>query len=118
MKRPSKQDFETFKREFLRCVSLLELGEWEIRFNFTLLDHNNYAEINSDPGCCVAEVTLNKDPLTGLNLKHFDVKNIARHEVGHLFVSRLQSMGRDRFVVPDMFNDEVERIATTLEKIL
>lgn len=116
-RKPTLRDFEIFKKEFLRCIALLELGEWHIFFEFRPVE-GCYAELTWEADAYTATVTLNNVAQTGINARDFDPKRHARHEAAHLFIARLQSIGKWRFVIPDMFTAESERIARTLEKIL
>lgn len=115
--KPSLKDFEVFKKEFIRCVHLLELGEWHVFFEFRAIE-DSYAELTWEADTYTATVSLTNTTQTGVNGRDFDPKRHARHEAAHLFIARLQSIGKWRFVIPDMFTAESERIARTLEKIL
>lgn len=117
-RRPNKKDFEAFKREFLRCVDLLEVGEWAIFFKFEVFREDNFADIEVDCDGSWAVVRLNKTTLTKDVASRFDPKRSGRHEAAHLFIARLAYHGACRYVIPDMFYTEKERIARTLEKIL
>lgn len=117
IRKPTRQDFKVFKEEFNRCITLLELGEWHIFFEFRALE-GSYAELTWQADEYTATVTLTNDTQTGVNARDFDPKRHARHEAAHLLIARLESIGKWRFVQPDMFTAESERIARILEKIL
>ena len=117
-RKPTRKDFEKFKAEFMRCVDLLNLNDWNITFLFEILD-DNLAQISTQSDEFLATVSLSSNTLKGkADVSSFNVKQIARHEVAHLFHARLRYTGKSRFVRPDDFYEEDERLSRVMEKIL
>ncbi len=115
--KPTRADFEKFKAEFLRCVDLLNLNDWRIVFAFKPI-HACYAEIETFSDSFTAVVTFNNNRLGDDAMLGYDPKRTARHEAGHLFFARLEYIGRQRFVRPDDFSEESERLCRVMETLL
>ena len=115
--KPTRKDFEQFKVEFLRCVDLLCLNDWHIAFAFQPLD-GRYAEITTQSCDFIATVIFNNKVVGEDGMISYDPKRTARHEVAHLFHARLQYIGRCRYVRPDDFSEESERLCRVMETLL
>ncbi len=115
--KPTRKDFEQFKAEFLRCVDLLNLNDWRITFSFKPLD-DSYAVIETWSDSFTAIVAFNTKRFTDEAALGFDPKRTARHEAGHLFHARLAYIGRQRYVRPDDFLEESERLCRVMETLL
>lgn len=113
----TRKDFGQFKAEFLRCVDLLNLNDWLITFKFEPLD-NSYAMIETWSDRFSASVTFNSETIGDHGVDAFNPKRHARHEAGHLFLARMQYIGRQRYVRPDDFEEESERMCRVMERIL
>lgn len=113
----NKEDFEKFRTEFLRCVKVLNLSDWHVDFSFEPLK-DNYAQIETQPELFMALVKFNSSRLGRIDSKFFDPELLARHEVSHLFHSRLIYFGKCRFIIPDTFSEEDERLCRVMEKLL
>lgn len=116
-RKPTKQDFEEFRAEFLRCVRILILDDWRITFEFKPID-DSFAEITIDSQGFSAWVTFNSKVMDKDQLSSYNPKRTARHEVSHLFHARLKYIGRCRFVRPDDFDEEDERLCRVMETLL
>lgn len=115
--KPTRKDFEQFEAEFLRCVDILSLTDWNITFLFDSLDQY-YADMKIWSHNFLATATLNNSRIDDISQHAYDPKRIARHEVGHLFHARLQYIGKERYVRPDDFVEESERLARVMETLL
>lgn len=115
--KPTRADFEKFKAEFMRCVDLLNLNDWHVVFEFRTLD-DSYAILETQSDQFLAVATFNSRPIDAGEKLGFDPKRTARHEAGHLFHTRLKFIGKSRYVRPDDFYEESERLARIMEKVL
>lgn len=115
--KPTPKEFEQFKAEFLRCVDLLNLNDWKIIFAFKEISAC-YAEIETYSDSFTAAVVFNRNFLSADAMLGFDPKRTARHEVGHLFHARLKYIGMQRYVRPDDFEEESERLCRVMETLL
>ena len=117
--KPTTKDFETFKREFLRCIEILNLNDWRLSIDFIVIGDGCFADVFYDTDAHTAHVRFAKDTLTSLSdCSIYDPKATARHECCHVFTATLERLGRCRYVIPDQFGAEVERMARVLEKLL
>ena len=115
--KPTRKDFEKFKAEFMRCADLLNLGDWLINILFEPLN-DRFAEIEDQPADFLATVVFNSKVISKDNVAGYDPKRTARHEATHLFHARLEYIGRCRYVRPDDFAEESERLCRVMEKLL
>ena len=115
--KPTRKEFEQFKAEFLRCVDLLNLNDWKIVFAFKPISAC-YAEIETYSDSFTAVVAFNSNRLDDDTMLGFNPKRTARHEAAHLFHARLKYIGMQRYVRPDDFKEESERLCRVMETLL
>jgi hypothetical protein len=108
-----KKEFDVFKEEFNKWYEKLGLYEWKIYFQYEPIE-DCFADIIWNIDDKVATVRLNSDDCGKLR----DVKQCAKHEVLHLLIAKLQSLGKDRFAMETAFYEETEGIVHKLEKFI
>lgn len=92
---------------------MFSLGEYTITFERKKLT-DCYAKINAEAEGCIAAVTVS-------DMKEWTdemVDLVAKHECIHLLLTRLTEIGSRRFVSQDEIDNENERVACILEKLL
>ena len=113
--RVTEEEFELFKSECLRLQKEWGLIEYSLYFG-RLNDSYAFASINVDEEGCVARIKMCRTTKTKEDMG--DVRIIAKHEMAHLLIHRLEWLGRVRYVAEDEIDVERERLAVKLEKLL
>lgn len=113
----TKEHLDLFKKECLRLQKKWGLTGWELYFFRSELDEENFAQLHADPcGRVVrADLALNW-PASEIIEK--EIKNAAKHEMLHLIISRLDAIGRTRFVSETEADEAREEVVRILEKIV
>lgn len=106
------EHFEQFKREFNRYVDLFGLRGWDIRF----------IHINST-NCGQAWIMANdlEDRIVTVGLSKnvtSDINSLAKHEALELLLHKIDHMAKDRYVTPELINEERHHIITVLEHVI
>ena len=117
MKTTQKQ-FELFKKECRKWANMFELNGW--RFDFLLDDLGKHqAEANVNYLGCVATIKLDirltkskEDTWTNL------VKLNAKHEIIHILLGNLATLGNSRFITSDEIVKAEEELVRKLENII
>ena len=112
MPKTTKTEYIRFKAECLRVQEKLGLYDWTIQFHLTKLKDCNNAEITTEPERCLAIIDLNSNGITKTP------EELARHEMGHLLVTRLRTMALTRFVSEEAIETEDERLANIIARLL
>lgn len=113
----SKTDFERFKKAFLKYVKLFGLTGYRVTFHHIPLD-DDYARLQTNEESKSAEVQLTSRFDSAAKKAYSGPKGEAKHEALHLLINRLVWLGRCRFVKPDDFYEEEEKLVRTLEKVI
>lgn len=111
MKRTSKKDFETFKREFTRWQERLGLTEWRVRFHHERIDESMAAYIRADLEGRLVSVFL------GFRIDH-TIEEVARHEALELLVADMDNLASYRFVRHDEIEMARHSVIRRLERLL
>jgi hypothetical protein len=119
MIKTTKKHFKLFKSEVIRLVNLFGLTDWKISFEHKDLE-DDYVRLSWDYSGSVACFFLctNWDREEAVPLTNEAIKKIALHEVCHLLVAPITSLGEARFVNEGEITDENERLARQLTNIL
>lgn len=107
--------FVDFKDECLRQIERLGLKDWDITVEHKDLDGedaDDQAVTQFSNAGRVAVITLNK------RWTPKDSRRVAKHEVGHVLLGRVQILAATRWVNEKELDDEVEALCTILEKVL
>ena len=116
MRKVPKSYFNRFRREILRLLGEIGISDWRVYFEFQPPANGTemaWIRTNvSDHRVTFGYTTLAQD------LADLDPELSAAHEVGHLLTANLHYIARCRFIRPDDTDDEWERLAVLLEKIL
>lgn len=113
----TKKEFEIFKREFMRWVKKLELGEYRIDFFLDSLD-DSFSEITMNHMGRAAQVSLSDNISKRDRKAGHSIKSHAKHEAIHLLIGRLGWLGADRYIREGELYEEQEKIVRKLEVIL
>ena len=116
MRKTTKKEYDSFRREFLRLIDLLGLTRYTILFTHSK-DNANFSTLTVDEPNKKAVVnfttTLNPEDLV-----EFDPKDHGRHEAIHLLLWRLAWLASLRYVRREEIDEEEESIVRLLTKIL
>lgn len=116
MKKPSKQDFEFFKKCCLKYADRFELNNWTFRFHFEKDKDEKFegGRIYRNLENYQADIYL--DPTYEQNRE--GIRQTAKHEIIHCLVGVLYILGRDRFISEFEISSEEEQLVHKLEKII
>lgn len=115
--RTSKRDFQLFKKEFEKWADILDLKSYQLYFYHDPLD-GSYARISVDESGKVADIIYSsKLSKTAAEMSSGPASH-ALHEVLHLLLNRLESLGKERFTGSSEIDDEGERLVRLLRKVL
>ena len=117
MKKPTKADFNAFKKEFLRCVDVMGLHEWRITFEFCPLKEV-FADIETQSADFIAHVRMTSDFGDASDAECFNPVQHGRHEAAHLMTSRLCYIARSRYIRSDDISEEWERVTRLIQRLL
>jgi len=92
----TQAEFEEFESEVRRLWSLVGMSGWQLVVTHRELDENTYANCTSDGIARRIEISLNKKPK-----ECFDVRYLARHEMGHAMLQPLGQYAACRFLTED-----------------
>jgi len=113
MKKTSKKDFRTFKKEFLKYINLFGLKDYKLYFKHIKLK-NNYATIEADERGKWAVINMTSE-------KHKDFcepKCHAKHEAIHLLLHKLTNLAESRYCSFENLEIEEEALVRILEKMI
>lgn len=108
-------DYEVFKKEFVRWQGRFGLVGWE-----TFFEHDNVEDYRAEIAYnCIGRsvtVTLSK---TWKNFTvaptEVDIRKVAFHEACELLLGRIKVLARERFLQPSEIDEEIHAIIRTLE---
>lgn len=109
-----KEDFELFKREFLRWVDILGLRGWEVMFLHEQLSDGNIAAATYNMMNRCATIKYSKSYSKQYYSK-YEIKKTAFHECCELFFARISSLALYRHTTEDEVTEEIHNIIRTLE---
>ena len=114
--KPTKQDFEYFKKCCSEYIDKFELNNWVFRFHFGL-KHKEYESGENIRNLinCQADIYLDKN--YDFENKE-EIKRAAKHEVIHSLTGKIYILGRCRFIQEEEFDREEEELVHRLEKLL
>jgi hypothetical protein len=92
----TQAEFEEFESEVRLLWSLVGMSGWQLVVTHRELDENTYANCTSDGTARRIEISLNKKPK-----ECFDVRYLARHEMGHAMLQPLGQYAACRFLIND-----------------
>lgn len=110
-----KKAYSEFKDECLRQIGRLGLKEWDIEIVHGLLDGeftNSAAVSEIEEEGKLVRITLNK------RFVPRDPKRVAKHEIGHVLLGKVQAIAGHRWANEAELDSEVEALCTRLEKVL
>ncbi len=116
MKETSKEEFERFKKEFLRWVEIFGLHGYKIYFYHKPVK-DSYAKIEVSESGKVADVYLNSELDDNAKKMWCGPEFDGRHEAIHFLLNRLCFVGSQRFVGCQEMDHEEERLVRILEKV-
>lgn len=110
------QQFNVFKKEFLRVQKKLSLEDWRA---FLVCEKigNDYGRIYVDRNQMSVTVILT-DRVKKEELHLLDPGRVARHEAAHLLIAILHEEAKARYSTPEAVTAAAESIAHRLENIL
>ena len=109
----TKKDFDQFKEGFNAIVEMFGLYEYRVTFSCEELD-DVFANIYVDEEGKVAHVKF----CSSVGTESVDVFNPFMHGVHeglHLFLSRIEWVGKRRYVTPIDFDEESEKLARKIQ---
>lgn len=112
----TKQHFEIFKKECQKWIEIYGLKDWKIHFFHENWDDSHYANIKMDLDGRIASINLEsawEEPVS-----NFQLKQIAFHEVSHLFFGRLEIIAKQKTTFNSEIDEEIHAIIRTLENTL
>lgn len=109
-------EFEEFQLEFKKWQKLFGLTGYKVYFKYENLN-NCFAEITVQQTDMVATVTLNKR-LPAKDKPHKDITRTAKHEAIHLMLSKLENLGKSRYVQPEEIYEATEELVFKLEELI
>ena len=107
-------DFDRFKHTCLRLQQEWGLIDYTLYFTHGT-PSDALATCNVDEEGCVARLSYTKKVLME---DAPPIEVIAKHEMLHLLISRVQYVGSCRWAADDELDNECERLVVKLEKIL
>jgi hypothetical protein len=112
----TKKHFEIFKKHCLVLQAKWGLSSWELYFYHTDLD-GCYARMTSDQEGRLVRIEFNTSwPEETISID--GIKNVAKHEMIHLVLARLYTIGLDRFASSSELDEANEEAVRILEKIV
>lgn len=116
VRKTTKKEFETFKREFRRWQKRLGLTDWKVYFSHEPLEEA-YAQVTSSMLGATATVTLTTE-VEDHAADGFDAAASARHEALELLVAPLEALAISRHVASGSVEIEKHRVVRRLENLL
>lgn len=115
----TNKHFSIFVKECERCVELLGLQSYEIRYIHRGLT-NSRARANIDYGKGLAVISFSShwDNRVGNPLSTETIKLSAKHEVAHVLIGRLSCIALSRFVTENELTEANEEIVNRLMRVL
>ena len=110
-----RKAYSEFKCECMRQIARLGLKEWDIEIQHSVLDEESSstaAVTQMEEEGKLAVVILNKRFIPR------DPKRIAKHEVCHILLGKIQAIAAKRWMSEAEIDGEVEALCTRLEKVL
>lgn len=110
-----RKAYSEFKCECIRQIVRLGLKEWDIEIQHNVLDEecsSTAAVTQMEEEGKLAVITLNKKFIPR------DPKRVAKHEVCHVLLGKLQTIAGKRWINEAELDGEVEALCTRLEKVL
>lgn len=104
--------FQKFKKECLRQLERLGLTDWDVSVVLGKTSHcDAQAESEFSDGGRMVIVTLNDDMIIE------DPERVAKHEVGHILLARLERIASKRWGNEKELEEEMESLCTKFEKV-
>lgn len=113
----TKAHFNLFKKYCLEHRNKLGLFGWKIYFQFEYRDRV-YACTDVNLEGRVAVITLSTIWDFAREVNQETLMETAKHEIHHLFLARLTTLGGYRFVRKDELEDAEEEVIRLLDKML
>lgn len=109
-----REKFEKFKLECLRLQKKWGLLDWCLEFSLREKDdEQGYAGMRvQDLDVRLAEIYLEK------GARPTAIKALAKHEMAHVLISRLEKLGGRRHIAANALYEEAEGLAHKLEELL
>ena len=115
-KKITEKDFKLFQEEFKKYQKIFNVQDYTIVFNQGLID-GNFANIQTNSEMRTAFVTL-ADKIHKDDIEHFDIKECAKHEALHLFLSDIVYLACERFGNLDTIKKEEEKLVRLLTNVI
>jgi L-rhamnose mutarotase len=112
----SQRHFKKFQAEFNLWVERIGLKDYRIFFKHE--GRNEFASVEVDEDAKHAVVCFAAELVDKYDQQLLDPARSAKHEAIHLLLHRLVWLGQCRYVRPDDFAEEWERLVRILEKVL
>jgi len=113
----TEKHFNLFKEECLRWQNLFELHNWELHFKWEATESAR-ASINYTLTGYVASLFLAKEWANYEEILDKDIEMVAKHEMIHLLIGRLEQVGSVRFASEDELSEAEEELVRKLEYII
>lgn len=115
----NNQHFNSFKAECEEWLDKFELNRWDVVYTFKPMNGTE-ACADSQPSSYFADITLNKELTNIEKSENVDdyLKNLAKHEVLHILISRFSGVAKMRYINERELDDEEEGIVNLLTKII
>ena len=110
-----KKAFLEFKDECEKQIQRLGLRNWDID-----IEHRMFEAENASDAAYTEIVETGKLANICLNKMYTpkDARRVAKHEVAHILLAKIQAIATNRFVNEAEIENELESLCTVLEKVL
>ncbi len=116
MKLTEKQ-FNLFKEECLKWQDRFELHNWDLHFRWQESEDGR-AGINTNLGNYIATAFLSREWDNYDTITDQGIKMVAKHEMIHLLIARLETVGKARYISEDEMTEADEELVRKLEYII
>lgn len=114
----TKADFDVFRKECQRLISIFGLQEWSDYYEFGALE-DCYAQVRMNYEGRVATLALNKEwPEDNRRPSRDELKKTALHEVLHILIYPIRANGGKRYIVEGTMNEIEEGTVNRLCRVL
>lgn len=111
----SEKWFDVFREEFINWIHHYGVKGWEFHYIHGDVEDAR-ASVSTDKEARLALVTLSKT-WSGIPPNDFEIRKVAFHEATELFLSRINSLARQRYINENEIEEEIHNIIRILENI-
>jgi len=113
----TNKHFEIFKRKCKKWQDKFELHNWELHFRWQE-KNGDRAGLSTSLDGYVSTALLTKEWDNWEKITEKDIEVVAKHEMIHLLLSRLEIVGRARYISEDEQREATEELVRKLENII